>query len=91
MKQALFSTCPAVILFTCLLSAPAADAPTLSKTHLSATTFPQFQQTIRTDYAFRWRCLPWEINPGEAFEKAAKEDKPILCFGGHDGVPLGFE
>jgi hypothetical protein len=59
--------------------------------HLSPETFKHFQQVIRADYEFRWRCLPWEINPGEAAQKAAREGKPILTFGGHDGVPLGFE
>jgi hypothetical protein len=58
---------------------------------LSPETFERFQGVIRTDYEFRWRCLPWEINPGEAAQKAAREGKPILTFGGHDGVPLGFE
>ena len=74
-----------------LLPAGAADERPESKARLSPATFKHFQQVIRTDYEFRWRCLPWEINPAEAAQKAAREGKPILTFGGHDGVPLGFE
>jgi hypothetical protein len=62
-----------------------------SHASLSPESFEHFQKVIRTDYEFRWRCLPWEINPGEAAQRAAREGKPILTFGGHDGVPLGFE
>jgi hypothetical protein len=58
---------------------------------LSPDTFLALRQAVRTDYQFRWQALPWEVNPGEAAVKAAVEGKPILTFGGHDGVPLGFE
>jgi hypothetical protein len=70
---------------------PAADEPDPAKARLAPATFAHFQKVIRTDYEFRWRCLPWEIDPAAAARKAAREGKPILCFGGHDGVPLGFE
>lgn len=58
---------------------------------LTPDTFANFRQTVRTDYQYRWQTLPWEVNPGDAGAKAAAEGKPILTFGGHDGVPLGFE
>jgi hypothetical protein len=83
--------CSTAILAAGLLSARAADERPQGTARLTPATFKHFQEVIRTDYEFRWRCLPWEINPGEAAEKAAREDKPILTFGGHDGVPLGFE
>ena len=86
------SVCSATILVAWVLPVRAADErPTQDNARLSPATFKHFQQVIRTDYEFRWRCLPWEINPGEAAQKAAREGKPILTFGGHDGVPLGFE
>jgi len=85
------SLCTATILAAWLLPASAADERPQAKSRLSPETFKHFQQVIRTDYEFRWRCLPWEINPAEAAQKAAREGKPILTFGGHDGVPLGFE
>jgi hypothetical protein len=90
-KRRFASVCPAVILAAGLLPVGAADEQPRSNARLSPATFKHFQQVIRTDYEFRWRCLPWEINPGEAALKAAREGKPILTFGGHDGVPLGFE
>ena len=91
MKRWLVSMCSAAVLATWLLPASAADERPEGKARLSPATFKHFQKTIRTDYEFRWRCLPWEINPAEAAQKAAREGKPILTFGGHDGVPLGFE
>ena len=81
----------AMVLAAWLLPVSGADERPQGTARLSPTTFKHFQQVIRTDYEFRWRCLPWEIHPGEAAQKAAREGKPILTFGGHDGVPLGFE
>jgi len=91
MKRRLLSLGSATILAGLFLPLRAADERPQGKARLSPQTFKHFQQVIRTDYVFRWRCLPWEINPGEAAQKAAREGKPILTFGGHDGVPLGFE
>ena len=85
------SVSSAMLLAAWLLPVGAADERSQGNTCLSPETFKHFQQVIRTDYEFRWRCLPWEIHPGEAAQKAAREGKPILTFGGHDGVPLGFE
>jgi len=91
MKRLFLSVCATTILGAWRLPAGAADERAQEAARLSPATFKHFQQVIRTDYEFRWRCLPWEINPGEAARKAAQEGKPILTFGGHDGVPLGFE
>jgi hypothetical protein len=91
MMRGVLSACAAIGLAAWLLPAGAAQERPQGNAHLSPATFRHFQQVIRTDYEFRWRCLPWEINPGEAARKAAREGKPILTFGGHDGVPLGFE
>ena len=33
----------------------------------------------------------WMAPEHQAALKAARDGKPILTFGGHDGVPLGFE
>ena len=90
MKPYMLSACSAAILAGWLIPVSSADEPS-QNARLTPATFQHFQQVIRTDYEFRWRCLPWEINPGEAARKAAQEGKPILTFGGHDGVPLGFE
>jgi hypothetical protein len=87
----LTSVCSVAILAAWFLPLSAADKQSEKTARLSPATFKHFQKVIRTDYEFRWRCLPWEINPGEAALKAAREGKPILTFGGHDGVPLGFE
>lgn len=81
----------ATFLAVCVLPIGAAEEVPGSSARLSPATFKHYQQVIRTNYEFRWRCLPWEINPAEAAQKAAREGKPILTFGGHDGVPLGFE
>ena len=91
MKRRLGPMCLAVLLAAWLLPVSAADELAERSARLSPATFKRFQKVVRTDYEFRWRCLPWEINPGEAALKAAREGKPILTFGGHDGVPLGFE
>ncbi len=91
MRRMVISVCLATIAAAWMLTVSAADERSQGNTRLSPATFKHFQQVIRTDYEFRWRCLPWEINPGEAARKAAREGKPILTFGGHDGVPLGFE
>jgi len=85
------SVCSATLLAAWLLPVSAADERPQGTARVSPATFKRFQQVIRTDYEFRWRCLPWEINPAEAAQKAAREGKPIFTFGGHDGVPLGFE
>ena len=90
MKRVMVSM-SATFLVAWLAPVSAADERAQEKARLSPATFKHLQQVIRTDYEFRWRCLPWEINPGEAAQKAAREGKPILTFGGHDGVPLGFE
>ena len=93
MRRVLRPAGPAAVLGVCILTAAAGAAGETAgaKARLSPETFGHFRRVIRTDYEFRWRCLPWEINPALAAEKAAREGKPILCFGGHDGVPLGFE
>ena len=91
MKRRIALVCSAVVLATGVLPASAADERPGEAARLSPATFKRFRQVVRTDYEFRWRCLPWEINPGEAALKAAREGRPILTFGGHDGVPLGFE
>jgi hypothetical protein len=91
MKRRMAAMCSAVVLAAGLLPASAADERPEKAARLSPATFKHFQQVVRTDYEFRWRCLPWEINPAEAALKAAREGRPILTFGGHDGVPLGFE
>ena len=91
MKLRSLSVCSATVLAACLSPIRAADVRPQGNARLSPATFEHFRQVSRTDYEFRWRCLPWEINPGEAAQKAAREGKPILTFGGHDGVPLGFE
>ena len=91
MKLRSLSVWSATILAACLPPVSAAGERLSGNARLSPATFKHFQQVVRTDYEFRWRCLPWEIHPGEAAEKAAREGKPILTFGGHDGVPLGFE
>jgi hypothetical protein len=91
MKQSSSTVCSAILLATWVLPAGGGDVRPQPGSRLTPESFKQFQQIIRTDYEFRWRCLPWEINPAEAALKAAKEGKPILTFGGHDGVPLGFE
>jgi hypothetical protein len=90
-KRLLLSLGSAAFLAVWLLPVRAAEEQPQGAVRLSPATFKHFRQVIRTDYEFRWRCLPWEINPGEAAQKAAREGKPILTFGGHDGVPLGFE
>ena len=86
-----FLILPAALLALATISESLPAQPKKTDKPLSAATFKDWRQTICTDYEFRWRCLPWEINPGEAAVKAAREGKPILTFGGHDGVPLGFE
>jgi hypothetical protein len=91
MKRPLSSVCSAAILVVWFLPVRAADERSPARASLGPATFAHFRKVIRTDYEFRWRCLPWEINPAEAAVKAAREGKPILTFGGHDGVPLGFE
>jgi hypothetical protein len=91
MKRRMALMCSAVVLAAWVLPASAADVRPEKSARLSPETFTRFRQVIRTDYEFKWRCLPWEINPAEAALKAAQEGKPVLTFGGHDGVPLGFE
>ena len=91
MQRLLLGVCSAIWLAAWFLPVSAAWEPSPRDARLSPATFQRFQEVIRTNYEFRWRCLSWEINPGEAALKAASEGKPILTFGGHDGVPLGFE
>ena len=66
MKRLVPSLFSVTILAGWVLPVSAADERPQGTARLSPATFKHFQEVIRTDYEFRWRCLPWVIHPGEA-------------------------